>query len=169
MKYKLKLLTDYGTNVLWANDIITSEKFGYLIDNLKEVGLSEETINLNNEIAELSYQILNQIYPPLPSFWSGKMLEYYQSKLKLLYSKILDEIGEEFEIKNKEKEFMNEVIDVIGIDKELKSYLENLARYYMKNSVSNSLSEEDSRIEAKKEYENWIKKEIEYLKNYNNT
>jgi len=162
-------MTDYGTNVLWANDIITSEKFGYLIDNLKELGLSEETINLNNEIVELSAQILNQIYPPLPSFWSGKMFEYYQSKLKILYSKILDEIGEEFEIENKEKEFMNEAIDVIGIDKELKSYLENPTKYYMQNNVSNSLSEEVSRIEAKKEYDNWIKKEIEYLKNYNNT
>ena len=72
-KYKLKFLLDYGCDCLWSADDETEKKYGYQIDNLSEVGLSEQTIGLSEYVSDLFGYRLNPIYQMLPSFWSGEM------------------------------------------------------------------------------------------------
>ena len=162
-KYKLKFMLDYGCDCLWSADDETETNFGYQIDNLSDVGLSEPTIGLSEYVSDLYGFRLNPIYQMLPSFWSGEMHLFFQNKVKELYGKVVTDTENKFEIivsESADRE-MNEKIDIAKINNDLKKFVDNPEEYFMNNGIH--FNDKFSLInEVRKEYENWKKAEQKY-------
>ncbi|MHC6204047.1 hypothetical protein ACYULU_12740 [Breznakiellaceae bacterium SP9] len=164
-KYKLKFELDYGCDCLWSADDETEKKFGYHIENLSDVGLSETTIGLSEYVSDLYYFRLNPIYQMLPSFWSGEMHLFFQTKVIELYKKVVADIGSKFEISVSESanREMDEKIDIAKINNDLKIFVDNPVEYFIRNNIH--FTDKQSLLdEVKREYENWTIKEQKYLK-----
>ena len=156
-------MLDYETTPLWSNDEFTIQKFGYNIDNLKDLGLSDETIELSQFVMNLYYDRLNPIYQMLPSFWSGEMHMYFQNKLRQLFECILTDIGNKYDIENKAESEINSNIDVHQINAELNNFLTNPNLYYRKNGITIYKTDEEEKFFIGLEYEKWRKIELEIL------
>lgn len=163
MKPKLLFKLDYGANPLWSNDGFTRQKFGYNIDNLKDLGLSDATIELSNFVTALYWARLNPIYQGLPSFWSGEMHAFFQNKIRQLLTDILTEIGNLYDVQNKEENEINALIDRQKIDMDLNAFLNNPNDYYRKKGITFSKTEEDQKLLIDLEYAKWEKIEMEIL------
>jgi hypothetical protein len=163
-KYKLRFMLDYGCNCLWSEDKITENRFGYHIKNLNDVGLTETTIQLNEYVSDLYYLRLNPIYQSLPSFWSGEMHLFFQNKLMELYNKVVEELSDKFEIVIPDitKNEMNEKIDVVKINSDLKKFVEDPVAYFTNKGIS-FYGEQSLIDEVNTEYENWKKEEQKYI------
>ncbi|MFD0991034.1 hypothetical protein ACFQ1R_13075 [Mariniflexile jejuense] len=163
MKPKLKFMLDYGTNPLWSNDEFTSQKFGYHIDRLEDLGLSAKTIELSKIVTSLYWDRLNPIYQMLPSFWSGEMHLFFQRKLKELFELVVDEIGNDYEIENKEEQEINTTIDTQNIDIEVNEFLKNPNSFYRRNGIKFNKTDDEEKRYVALEYEKWMKIESEIL------
>jgi hypothetical protein len=160
---QLKFMLDYQCNPLWSNDDESREKYGFEIDNLEEIGLSNDTIRLSKLVADLHLEILNPIYQPLPSFWSGKMHRYFQEMVRKLYRNIILEIGNDFEIKNKELELIENDFNEAQIDKSLEGFITDPVTYFRKRNISFG-SDQELINEVADEYKKWKEREIILLK-----
>ena len=159
-------MLDYGCNCLWSANYASEKEFGYHIDDLDSIGLSNSTIFLNEIIIKLFSDRLNIIYPVLPSFWSGEMQLFFQKKVKELYKNIIAELGDKFDIEISKSALseMNDEIDIDKINTELKVFIENPVEYFIKNKIE--FNDKQSLIEeVKREYKNWQIKESDYLDN----
>lgn len=123
---KLKFMLDYNCNPLWSYDEETIQKYGYQVDDLAELGLSENTISLSNHLIEIFNTLLNPIYQDFPSFWSKVMCNYFNQQVKNLFAEINNEIGTKFEIVNLVKDIEPD---------NLKEFLENPAKYCTENNI----------------------------------
>jgi hypothetical protein len=162
---KLKFMLDYGCDCLWSANDETEEKFGYQIENLSDVGLSETTIGLSEYVSDLYDFRLNPVHPMLPSFWSGEMHLFFQTKVIELYKKVVADTGNKFEIMVSESanSEMNEKIDITKINSDLKNFVDNPVEQFINNNIH--FNDKQSLIdEVKREYENWTIKEQKYLK-----
>jgi hypothetical protein len=163
MKPKLKFMLDYGANPLWSNDEFTRQKFGHNIDNLQDLALSDKTIELSKFVTELYWDVLNPIYPMLPSFWSGEMHLFFRGKLNQLFDRILNEIGSIYDIENREEIELNSHIDIQKINFEVKEFLGNPNMYYRTNGISHNKTDEEEKKYVAIEYEKWRQKELALL------
>ena len=163
MKPKLKFMLDYGANPLWSNDEFTRQKFGYNIDNLGDLGLSDKTIELSKLVTELYWDRLNPIYQMLPSFWSGEMCLFFQNKLGQLFDSILTEISNVYEIENKEDDELTQSIDIQTINAELRQFLFDPASYYRTNKISFNGQDEEEKLQVDLEFKKWKQKELTLL------
>jgi hypothetical protein len=159
MKSKLQFMLDYGVNPLWSNDEFTCQRFGYNIDNLKDLGLSDKTIELSQFVAELYWARLNPIYQVLPSFWSGEMCVFFQIKVGQLFDSILTEIGNNYDIENREVEEITQIIDIHKTNSELRQFLSDPAAYYRRNRISFSGQDEEERKKTELEFYKWNQRE----------
>lgn len=123
---KLKFMLDYNCNPLWGYDQETIQKYGYHIDDLAELGLSENTMSLSNHLIEIFNTLVNPIYQSFPSFWSKEMCSYFNQQVKKLFTEINHEIGTKFEIFNLVKDIESD---------NLKEFLENPAKYCIENNI----------------------------------
>ena len=161
MKPRLRFVFDYGCNPLWSTDDITNEKFGYHIDDLSKLGLSNKTIKLAEHCSDMFYNYLNPVYQGFPSFWSGRMYAFFQFSIKRLFDQIGNEIGMEYEIQNEELDRFNEIIDSNKIDSDLSSFVSNPVDFALKKGV-NFRSEEELKREIRNTYKEWEEKEYKY-------
>ena len=160
MKPKLEFMLDYGASPLWSNDEFTRQKFGYNIDKLEDLGLSDKTIELSKFVTDLYWDRLNPIYQMLPSFWSGEMSLFFQNKLRFLFDRILTEIDNAYDIENKEEIELTQIIDIQKINIELNQFLFDPASYYRTNKISFIGQDEEEKLKVALEFKKWKQKEL---------
>ena len=160
MKPKLKFMLDYGANPLWSNDEFTRQKFGYNIDKLEDLGLSDKTIELSKLVTDLHWDRLNPIYQMLPSFWSGEMYLFFYRKLGQLFNSILSDISDVYDIENKEEDQLTQTIDIQKINSELRQFLFDPASYYRTNKISFIGQDEEEKLKVETEFRKWKQKEL---------
>ena len=163
MKPKLTFMLDYGANPLWSNDEFTRQKFGYNIEKLEDLGLSDKTIELSSFVTGLYWDRLNPIYQMLPSFWSGEICLFFQSKLQLLFDRILIEIGNAYDIENKEESELTQTIDIQKINTELNQFLFDPASYYRTSKISFIGQDEEEKLKVDLEFKKWKQIELTLL------
>jgi len=162
-EYKFKFMLDYGCNCLWGFDEKTQNKYGYHIEDLTELGLSKETIKLNDLVDELNCTYLNPIYQGFPSFWSGEMHKYFQSKVTELYKNIEKEVGNLYEIilHESSKDLIEKEINMAEINNFIEDFIANPIKYipkgiYIKDEII-------FKKEITEEYNKWKEKEKRIL------
>ena len=153
-------MLDYGANPLWSNDEFTRQKFGYNIDKLEDLGLSDKTIELSKFVTDLYWDRLNPIYQKLPSFWSGEMSLFFQNKLRFLFDRILTEIDNAYDIENKEEIELTQIIDIQKINTELNQFLFDPVSYYRTNKISFIGEDEEEKLKVALEFKKWKQKEL---------
>jgi len=160
---KLKFMLDYNCNLLWSISEATRERFGFNIEDLSTLGLTEKTIQLNDFVKDVYAMYLNPIYQGLPSFWSVEMHLVFRKMLKSLYFKMIKELGAKFEIENFESEYIinSEKIDLE--QKKLQSFIEDPIAYYNICGISHGENVDTEKFEVISEYNSWKRIETKLI------
>jgi len=154
-------MLDYAESPLWANDEEARETYGYNID-LTELGLRSNTITRTRTIMRLYQKRLNPVYPAFPSLWSGRMHLFFQLFVKQVYSEIVEDLSDKYEIENAAHHLMNEPIAIEEFDKKLRAFLQAPAKYADENGISYS-TKEKLKTELQEAYQKWEKEELKWL------
>lgn len=107
-KYKFKYWFEWGCSetvcpCLWSCDAFTKEKFGYEVD-INSLPISE---NLRNCIFNLGIKHDNALdweYPPNPLLWTEEEEKEFYKEAHEAYERLLEELGEKYEIEYCEDE-----------------------------------------------------------------
>lgn len=98
-KYKLRYRFDYASGgCLWAADDRTLERFGPGAFDEEIPALSAETLKEIELLQDKFETILNPYDTDLPPLWLKQDCEIFNHRIDQLLKKIRAEIGEEFEI-----------------------------------------------------------------------
>lgn len=108
-KYKIKFFFDYGSGTcFWSGNERAEAKFNDYFIEPKELPLSLETIKRVEDLLEWYDQSLNWEYPPDPGPWHQEECDRFNNTVKQLFETVKIELGEEFELCNKQPELMED-------------------------------------------------------------
>jgi hypothetical protein len=95
---KLRYLFDPGSGVcLWAADDEAKRAFGYRVE-LEQLPLSQEVLELGEQLIILFDTSIDWRYPPRPSPWSSVEQESFRVASQQFYKRLVSELGKRFEI-----------------------------------------------------------------------
>lgn len=98
-KYQLRFWFEHGGTCIWGMNDKAKQEYGYSIKN-NVLPISKDLVkNLN--LLEKEYAThLDWDYPPNPSPWTEEHKVDFLNRATLVYKKLRDELGSDFEIVN---------------------------------------------------------------------
>jgi hypothetical protein len=84
---------------------------------------------------------------------------FFQIKVGQLFDSILTEIGNNYDIENREVEEITQIIDIHKTNSELRQFLSDPTAYYRRNRISFSGQDEEERKKTELEFYKWKQRE----------
>lgn len=98
MKPRIKFCFDYGCDPFWSDDDLSVELYGISNIDIKDLNLSEKTLNSICVVAYLNDTYLNPLYQCFPSFWRTELCDYYNQSADKAYLNSCLDLGDRVEL-----------------------------------------------------------------------
>ena len=98
--YKLEFWFEHGGSCLWSSNEESNKEYGYAV-NTQKLPLSELTRKNISDLECEYHSYLNWEYPPDPSPWTEEHKRDFLRRATNVYHKIVNELGENYEVINK--------------------------------------------------------------------
>ena len=97
--YRLRFWFEHGGFCIWGMNDKAKEKYGYPIKN-DSLPISDGLVQELNSLEKEYATYLDWDYPPNPPLWSDEHKADFKDRATIVYEKLKDELGSEFQVDN---------------------------------------------------------------------